>query len=102
MGAVPTLAVGRIDGLGGSDNIPIELRLRPQANGFLHGEMVIHQSGYGATPVEGFVRGDRVEFQVPYGVKTLYFEGRMNVDQLSGTFNSTPGDEHGTWAARTN
>ena len=29
-----------------------------------------------ATPIEGFVRGNHVEFQVPYGAKTFYFEGR--------------------------
>jgi hypothetical protein len=40
-GDVPTLATGRISGLDGSSNIPMEIRLRPQPNGFLHGEMVI-------------------------------------------------------------
>lgn len=99
---VPTLATGRIDGLGGSANIPMELRLRPQPNGFLHGELVIHQAGYGATPIQGFIRGSHVEFQVPYGAKTLYFDGRRSADQLSGTFSATPTGEHGTWTTMTN
>jgi serine/threonine protein kinase len=99
---VPTLATGRIDGLSGASNIPLELRLRPQPNGFLHGEMVIHQAGYGATPIQGFIRGNHVEFQVPYGAKTLYFDGRRNADQLSGTFSATPSGERGTWTTVTN
>ncbi len=99
---VPTLATGRIDGLGGSGNIPMELRLRPQPNGFLHGELVIHQAGYGATPIQGFIRGNHVEFQVPYGAKTLYFDGRRSADQLSGTFSATPSGERGTWTTMTN
>ena len=99
---VPTLATGRIDGLSGVTNIPLELRLRPQPNGFLHGEMVIHQAGYGATPIQGFIRGNHVEFQVPYGAKTLYFDGRRNADQLNGTFSATPTGERGTWTTVTN
>jgi serine/threonine protein kinase len=99
---VPTLATGRIDGLAGSNNIPLELRLRPQPNGFLHGEMVIHLANYGATPIQGFIRGNHVEFQVPYGSKTLYFDGRRSADQLSGTFSATPTGERGSWTTVTN
>ena len=99
---VPTLATGRIDGLSGGTNIPLELRLRPQPNGFLHGEMVIHQPGYGATPIQGFIRGNHVEFQVPYGTKTLYFDGRRTADQLNGTFSASPTGERGTWTTVTN
>ena len=99
---VPTLATGRIDGLAGATNIPLELRLRPQPNGFLHGEMVIHEAGYGATPIQGFIRGNHVVFQVPYGAKTLNFDGRRTSDQLNGTFFSTPTGERGTWNTVTN
>jgi hypothetical protein len=99
---VPTLATGRIDGLSGSNNIPLELRLRPQPNGFLHGEMVIHLANYGATPIQGFIRGNHIEFQVPYGAKTLYFDGRRSADQLNGTFSATPSGERGTWTTVTN
>ncbi|MGA7763139.1 MAG: protein kinase [Candidatus Binataceae bacterium] len=99
---VPTLATGRIDGLAGATNIPLELRLRPQPNGFLHGEMVIHEAGYGATPIQGFIRGNHVVFQVPYGAKTLNFDGRRSADQLNGTFFSTPTGESGTWNTVTN
>lgn len=97
----PTLASGTIQGIGGSGaNVPMELRLRPQPNGFLHGEMVVHLAGYGATPIEGFVRGDHVQFQVPYGAETFFFEGERRRDLLSGTFESTPSGEHGTWSTR--
>jgi hypothetical protein len=72
----PTLATGRINGLGGAGNIPMELQLRPQPNDFLHGELVIHEAGYGSTPIQGFICSDHVEFQAPYGAKTLYFQGQ--------------------------
>ncbi|MGA2410730.1 MAG: serine/threonine-protein kinase [Candidatus Binataceae bacterium] len=93
----PTLATGTIDGIDGHDGVSMELRLRPQPNGFLHGELVVHMAGYGPTPIEGFVRGDRLQFQVPYGGETYYFEGERSRDELSGTFESTPSGQRGTW-----
>ena len=97
----PTLASGTIQGIGRSGTaIPMELRLRPQPNGFLHGELVVHLAGYGTTPIEGFVRGDHVQFQVPYGAETYFFEGERRRDILHGTFESTPSGEHGTWSTR--
>jgi hypothetical protein len=96
----PTMASGRIDGLAGRDNIPIELRLRPQPNGFLHGEMVIHAAGYGPNPIDGFVRGDHIEFQVPYGGRVLYFEGQRRSDGMSGSYQSEPAGDRGDWSAR--
>ena len=102
-GAVgPTIATGRISGLRSGGSPAMELRLRPQPNGFLHGELDIHLSGYGSTPIEGFVRGTHLQFQVPYGTETFYFEGQRRVDQISGTFESTPSGERGTWTTQTN
>ncbi len=97
----PTVATGSITGLGGGGNPSMEIRLRPQPNGFLHGELVINRSGYGATPIEGFVRGNHLEFQVPYGTETFYFEGEQRSDTLSGTYEATPSGQRGTWNART-
>jgi len=94
----PTLATGTIEGIGGSGgSAQMELRLRPQPNGFLHGELIVHMTGYGTTPIEGFVRGNHLQFQVPYGGETLYFEGQRQRDVLSGTFESTPSGNRGTW-----
>lgn len=93
----PTLATGTINGIGGSTSVPMELRLRPQPNGFLHGELVVRLAGYGTTPIEGFVRGDHLQFQVPYGGETFYFEGQRARDVLSGTFEATPSGSRGTW-----
>jgi hypothetical protein len=93
---MPLLASGTIQGLAGHDSLPMELRLRPQPNGFLHGEMVVHLSGYGVTPLEGFVRGNRVQFEVPYGADTFFFEGQRDRDLLSGTFHSNTG-QTGSW-----
>jgi hypothetical protein len=98
----PTIATGTISGLHGTGNPAMDLRLRPQSNGFLHGELVIHQSGFGMTPIEGFMRGDHMQFQVPYGAETYYFEGQRRSDQISGTFESSPSRERGTWTARIN
>ncbi len=96
----PTIAKGNIVGLGGSGNSDLELRLRPQANGFLHGELTIHKCGYGAGPIEGFVRGNHVVFQVPFGTDTLSFEGEDRGGDFSGTFESGPSGQRGTWTAR--
>jgi serine/threonine protein kinase len=98
----PTVATGTISGLRSGGNPEMELRLRPQPNGFLHGELVIHQSGFGMTPIEGFVRGNHLQFQVPYGTETYYFEGQRENDQISGTFESTPSGERGTWNTQAN
>jgi len=98
----PTIASGTISGLRSGGNPEMDLRLRPQSNGFLHGELVIHQSGFGMTPIEGFVRGDHLQFQVPYGTETYYFEGQRRSDQISGTFESTPSGERGTWITQAN
>jgi hypothetical protein len=94
----PTTARGTISGLRSGGNPEMELRLRPQLNGFLHGEVVIHQSGFGMTPLDGVMHGDHLQFQVPYGTKTYYFEGVRRSDQISGTFESTPSGERGTWS----
>jgi len=80
----------------------LDLRLRPQPNGFLLGELVIHQRGFGMTAIDGYMRGERLQFQVPYGAETYYFEGQRRTDQISGTFESTPSGERGTWTARIN
>lgn len=95
----PTVATGHINGLAGGGSPEMELRLRPQANGFLHGEMVIHKSGFGTTPIEGFVRGNHIQFSVPYGTDTYYFEGQQSSSQFSGTFEATPSGQRGTWTA---
>jgi hypothetical protein len=101
-----TVATGSITGLPGGGHPDLELRLRPQPNGFLHGEMVIHQNGFGPTQIEGFTRsmsdGEHMQFQVPYGSETYYFEGKRHGDTLAGTFESSPSGERGTWSAQAN
>jgi len=96
----PTLANGSISGLAGKDHVRMEMRLRPQPNGFLHGELLIHEPGYGLTPIDGFIRGDHLEFQVPYGSATLYFEGERRHQNLSGSFQSEPSGGKGSWSAQ--
>jgi hypothetical protein len=96
----PTLATGTVEGIQGHHSVGMELRLRPQPNGFLHGELVVHLPGYDPMPIEGFVRGSHVQFQVPHGAETYYFEGERRSDVLSGTFESTPTGERGTWSTR--
>ncbi|HYB90664.1 MAG TPA: protein kinase [Candidatus Binataceae bacterium] len=96
----PSLATGHINGLRGGGSPELELRLRPQANGFLHGELVIHKEGFGVNPIEGYVRGNQIQFQVPYGADIYYFEGERSGDTINGTFESSPSGEHGTWTAQ--
>jgi hypothetical protein len=94
-----TVAKGTIDGIDGHSDVSLELRLRPQSNGFLHGEMLVHLAGYGPSSIEGFVRGEHLQFQVAYSTKTYYFEGKESSNELSGTFESTPPGENGNWSA---
>jgi hypothetical protein len=96
----PTIATGTISGLSSGGNSEMELRLRPQPNGFLRGELVIHQPGFGMTSVEGLVHGNHLRFQVPYGTETYYFKGERRSNQVSGTFESSPSGESGTWSAQ--
>jgi hypothetical protein len=96
----PTIAKGNISGLGGGGSADMDLRLRPQSNGWLHGEVTIHRSGYGENSIEGFVRGSHLVFQAPYGTEILNFEGDDRSGQLSGTFESNPSGQRGTWTAR--
>ncbi len=98
---VPTVATGTIAGLGGlGGSAPMELRLRPQPNGFLHGVIVVHLSKFGQAPIEGFVRGNHVLFQVAYNGEIFDFDGQRRRDVLSGTFQTTSGS-HGTWTTHT-
>jgi serine/threonine protein kinase len=93
---MPLLATGTIRGFAGHSSAPIELRLRPQPNGFLDGTMVVRLSGYGPTEIKGFVRGDNVLFDVAYGTETFSFQGQRDRDLLSGTFQSSSG-QTGSW-----
>ena len=54
----------------------------------------------GTGPIEGFVRGDHVVFQVPFGTDTLSFEGEDRNGDFSGTFEAGPSGQRGTWTAR--
>jgi hypothetical protein len=98
---VPSVASGSIQGIGGNRSAGLELRLRPQPNGYLHGDLVVNLAGYGTTPLQGFVRGDQLVFTVPYGAETFDFTGTLMGDSMTGTFDSASG-EHGTWSARSN
>jgi len=94
----PTLATGTIEGIGGGGSLPIELRLRPQPNDFLEGELIVHKAGYGPQQIKGFIRrGNQIQFEVQYGLETLDFQGSRQRDVLRGTFESTPSGDHGTW-----
>ncbi len=98
----PLVASGKIDGLGGGHDVPIEVRLRPQPNSFLRGELVIHYPGYGVSSLSGFVRGEHLEFEVAYGSNVLYFEGKRSDGTISGVFQAQPSGNTGTWQANIN
>ncbi|MGH7812664.1 MAG: serine/threonine protein kinase [Candidatus Binataceae bacterium] len=100
--AGPMVASGSIRGLPGSGSAAMDLRLRPQANGWLRGEIVIHQAGFDAAAIDGFIRGDHVAFQVAYGTETYSFDGRRSAGAIGGTFESQPSGRRGHWSARIN
>jgi len=92
----PILASGTIRGFAGHSSVPIDLRLRPQPNGFLDGTIVVRLSGFGPTEIKGFVRGDNVLFEVAYGAETFSFQGQRDRDVIGGTFRSSSG-QAGSW-----
>ena len=87
----PTIATGTISGLRRGGKPEMELRLRPQSNGFLHGELVIHQSGFGMTPHDEDERGKKLQFQVPYGTATYHSMERAMQIRSAGPSNDGVG-----------
>jgi hypothetical protein len=96
----PTIvAAGTVTSSGGSSEM--EVKLHPHPDGFLTGEIDVNQSGFGSQPMTGSVHGTLYTFTVAYCTETYFFEGQLAGDQISGTFESQPTGERGTWTVQT-
>jgi hypothetical protein len=91
---------GSLLGLVAGREVPLEITFRPQRNGSLRGELIIHEPGYGVAPLEGQVRGDQIEFRSPLGRNTYYFKGWQEGDRLTGTYQVSPTRKDGRWSVR--
>ena len=93
--------VGSLLGLISGREIPLEITFRPQRNGSLRGELIIHEPGYGVAPLEGRVLpNNQVEFRSPLGRDTYYFKGWQEGDRLTGTYRASPTRKDGRWSVR--
>ena len=91
---------GSLLGLVSGREVPLEITFRPQRNGSLRGELIIHEPGYGVAPLEGQVRGGQIEFRSPLGRDTYYFKGWQEGDRLTGTYEVSPTRKDGRWSVR--
>lgn len=93
--------VGSMLGLISGREIPLEITFRPQRNGSLRGELIIHEPGYGVAPLEGRVLpNNQIEFRSPLGRDTYYFKGWREGDRLTGTYSASPSRKDGRWSVR--
>jgi hypothetical protein len=92
--------VGSMIGLVGGREVPLEINFRPQGDGGLRGDLIIHEPGYGVAPLEGRTDGNQIEFRSPLGRDTYLFQGWREGDRLSGTYRVTPSGGEGRWSVK--
>ncbi len=91
---------GSMLGLVSGREILLEVHFRPQGHGGLRGNLVIHEQGYGAAPLEGRLQGNEVEFKSPIGSNVYHFRGWREGDRLSGTYSVAPFGMSGQWSVQ--
>ena len=91
---------GSMLGLVSGREILLEVHFRPQGNGGLRGNLVIHEQGYGAAPLEGRLQGNEVEFKSPIGSNVYHFRGWREGGRLSGTYSVAPFGMSGQWSVQ--
>lgn len=92
--------VGSIVGLVSGREVALELNFRPQRNGGLRGDLIIHEPGYGVASLEGRASGNQIEFRSSIGRKTYHFQGWRDGDRLSGTYRVSPSAGKGQWSVK--
>jgi hypothetical protein len=92
--------VGSMLGLVGGREVPIEINFRPQGDGGLRGDLIIHEPGYGVTQLEGRADGNQIEFRSLIGRDSYVFQGWQEGDRLSGTFRVSPSGGEGRWSVK--
>jgi hypothetical protein len=80
--------------------VPLEINFRPQGDGGLRGDLIIHEPGYGVTQLEGRLDGNQVEFRSPIGRDLYVFQGWREGDRLSGTYRVSPSGGEGRWSVK--
>ncbi len=91
---------GSLRGLVFGREVALEIDFRPQQDGALRGDLIVHEAGYGVVPLKGRVQGTKVEFQSLFGHETYHFRGAREGDRLSGTFTAYPSETSGNWSVR--
>ena len=92
--------VGSMLGLVAGREVPIEINFRPQSDGALRGDLIIHEPGYGVAQLEGRLEGNQVEFRSPIGRDLYVFRGWREGDRLSGTYRVSPSGGEGRWSVK--
>ncbi|HEV8712524.1 MAG TPA: protein kinase [Candidatus Binatia bacterium] len=92
--------VGSMIGLVVGREVPLEINFRPQGDGGLRGDLIIHEPGYGVTQLEGRLDGNQVEFRSPIGRDLYVFQGWREGDRLSGTYRVSPSGGEGRWSVK--
>ncbi len=91
---------GSMIGLVAGREVPLEVNFRPQGDGGLHGDLIIHEPGYGVAQLEGRTDGDQIEFHSLIGRDSYLFQGWREGDRLSGTYRASPSGGEGRWSVK--
>jgi len=91
---------GSMLGLAGGREVTLELDFHPQNDGSLLGDVIIHEPGFGTTPLMGKTDGERIEFRSPTGRGTLHFRGWRDEGRLTGTYTILPSGDEGRWSVK--
>jgi serine/threonine protein kinase len=92
--------VGSMLGLVSGREVTLELNFRPQGDGSLQGDLIIHEPGYGVAPLEGRTDGFQIEFRSPLGRDIYHFRGWREGDRLIGTYTVSPSGANGRWSVK--
>jgi hypothetical protein len=92
--------VGSMIGLVAGREVPLEINFRPQADGGLRGDLIIHEPGYGVAQFEGRMDGNQIEFRSPIGRDIYVFLGWREGDRFSGTYRASPSGGEGRWSVK--
>jgi hypothetical protein len=92
--------LGSMLGLVAGREVALEIDFRPQRDGGLRGDLIIHEPGYGVAPLEGRTDGNQIEFHSPFGRDTYHFQGWREGDRLTGTFTVSPSRNEGRWSVK--
>jgi len=92
--------VGSMIGLVAGREVPLELNFRPQGDGALRGDLIIHEPGYGVAQLEGRTDGTQLEFRSLLGRDSYYFQGWRDGDRFTGTYRVSPSGGEGRWSVK--